>query len=247
MHHALVTGASRGIGLAITSQLTSSNTRVTALSRTVNLSSRDSEALVHPVAVDVGDRSSLSAVLSNSVKELGLLKKVVANAGICKRAALGDRDADDVWDSTMRVNLTGVYNTIKAAYPFLAPGARIVVVSSALGKEGRETYSAYSASKHGLLGLVRSLAIELAPKGYFINSVCPGWVDTDMAEKDLLETSRRSGVSLDAVRKQACSQIPMGRFVQPGEVASLVCWLLSDNCSAITGQSYNIGGGQSMS
>ncbi len=249
MEHALVTGASRGIGRAIALMLAESGAHVQAVSRNAQPKETGENAfgLIHQVTADVGDRQALSQAVDLSVREYGPLHKVVANAGICKRAAIGDEDADEIWDMTLRVNLTGAYNTIRAAYPHLAPGARIVVVSSALGKEGRETYAAYSASKHGLLGMVRSLTLELAPEGFCINAVCPGWVDTDMAAGDIMETSRRSGDSADDIRKQACSQIPLGRFVQPDEVASLVMWLLSDEASAITGQAYNISGGQLVS
>ena len=136
----------------------------------------------------------------------------------------------------LAVNLDGVFHGLRLAAPRLRQGARVVVISSGLGKLGRAGYGAYAASKHGVLGLMRCAALELADRGIRVNAVCPGWVDTDMARADLC----RNGTA----RQEAEALIPMGRFVRPEEVAELVRWLASPASGPVTGQAFNISGGE---
>lgn len=169
---------------------------------------------------------------------------LVANAGVCARARLDDADADDVWANVLGVNLDGAWNTLRAVGPRLGAGGRVVLVSSGLGERGRAGYAAYCASKHGVLGLVRALAPELAPRGVTVNAVCPGWVDTRMAAADLERSARERGTTTEIERAAAVGAIPIGRFVAAEEVADLIAFLASPGAAAITGQAVSISGGE---
>jgi len=191
-----------------------------------------------PVVVDVADAGAVGSVFS----ALDAVDLLVAAAGVCEKARLDDPDANEVWQRTIDTNLGGVYHCVHAASRMMPEGGSIVLVSSGLGKTGRSGYGAYAASKHAVLGLMRCVARELASRGITVNAVCPGWVATDMSTADIASTARRAGVSAAACRARALENIPIGRFVDPDEVASLIDWLAS--ACAITGQAYNICGGE---
>lgn len=241
MRLSLVTGGSRGIGLCTARRLAGRGDRVVA-------TGTDPEALaaiagegIEPLALDVTDREAVS----REVAALGQIHTLVLSAGICEVAGVDEDDPDDeVWRRTMAVNLDGVYYTVRAAVPAMAEGGRIVVVSSGLGKLGRPRYGAYCASKHAVLGLVKCWSKELAPRSITVNAVCPGWVDTRMARGDVVRTAAHLGQSGDRFFEDAVSRIAIGRFVDADEVASLIAYLASDEAAALTGEAYNISGGE---
>jgi NAD(P)-dependent dehydrogenase (short-subunit alcohol dehydrogenase family) len=200
----------------------------------------DNGRRVMPLALDVRDGS----VLGDALLKMGPVDALVANAGVCKQSRIDDPDADDIWKELMSINLDGVWQTFRAVVPLLKTDGRAVVVSSGLGKLGRAGYSAYTASKHGVIGLTKCLAKELAPKRITVNAVCPGWVDTEMAKRDLARTAEEEGATFDQVKKTALEGIPLGRFVEAEEVAKLICWLISEDAAAITGEAYNISCGE---
>jgi NAD(P)-dependent dehydrogenase (short-subunit alcohol dehydrogenase family) len=246
MKTALITGAGDGIGLATAWRLAREGYTVLATGRTPE----PLEALVaglraaghsaRALAVDVTDAAAASARLGG----LGAVDLLVANAGVCHQARLDAPDADQVWREVLSTNLDGAWNTLRAVGPHIPPGGRVILVSSGLGKLGRPGYAAYCASKHGVLGLMRALALELAPRAITVNAVCPGWVDTRMARADLDRTAAREGIPASEARARAEAAIPVGRFVRPEEVADLIAFLASDAAAASTGQACNLSGGE---
>jgi NAD(P)-dependent dehydrogenase (short-subunit alcohol dehydrogenase family) len=239
----VVTGGSHGIGRAVAVQLAARGERVVACGTdraALDTLAAETNGAVRGLALDVTDRDAVYRELG----ALGPLHAVVAAAGVCETAGL-DQDPDDaVWQRVLDVNLNGLYYTLKAAAPQLQSGGRIAIVSSGLGKLGRARYHAYTASKHAALGLMKCLSKELAPRGVTVNAVCPGWVDTRMARRDVELSAVAEGIGTDEAFAKAVSGIAIGRFVTADEVASLIAYLTSDAAAAITGEAYNISGGE---
>lgn len=241
---AVVTGAGSGIGRATVWELYKRGYKILGLGRRLEkLQSMKEDVGGDRIEVRSVDVRSLDSMKALS-KSVGSVDALVINAGICRRAGLGDLRGPEVWREVLDTNLTGAFNTLWVLFSHLQKGGGVVVVSSGLGKLGRPRCSAYAASKHGLLGLTKCAAEELAPRGIRMNAVCPGWVETEMAGNDLEEAARQDGVSPLQVKRKAVSQIPLGRFVTPEEVADLIGFLLSENAAAITGQALNISGGE---
>ena len=242
----LVTGAGSGIGTELVKRLHARGDIVLALGRRVepleqlkSAVEADRERIV-PLACDVRDKDALDAAL----EPYDAIHTVVANAGVCLQARLDDANADEIWRQVMGINVDGVWFTLRAAGPKLVDNGRVIAVSSGLGKLGRDGYSAYAASKHAVLGIVKSLAKELAPRRITVNAVCPGWVKTEMSAGDLLYTAEHAEADAEVLRAEAIEGIPLGRFVEADEVAALIAWLAGDEAAAITGQAYNISGGE---
>jgi 3-oxoacyl-[acyl-carrier protein] reductase len=168
------------------------------------------------------------------------LDALVANAGIGGSNEPGDGDR---FDEILQTNLYGTYWCARAAEPLLADGGRIVVVSSILSRIGVPGYTAYCASKAGLLGLVRAFAAELAPRGIQVNAVCPGWVDTDMTRLGL---SLFEGLTEEEAWEVAKQDVPLRRMSAPAEIAATVAWLLSDDALGVTGQAIDHNNGAFM-
>jgi NAD(P)-dependent dehydrogenase (short-subunit alcohol dehydrogenase family) len=239
----VVTGGSHGIGRAVALQLTQRGERVVACGTdraALESLASETQGAVQPLVLDVSDRDAVYRELGS----LGPLHAVIASAGVCETAGLEQDPEDAVWHRVLDVNLNGLYYTLKAAAPQLQSGGRIAIVSSGLGKLGRARYHAYTASKHAALGLMKCLSKELAPRGITVNAVCPGWVDTRMARRDVELSALADGITTDEAFAQAVSGIAIGRFVTAEEVASLIAYLTSDAASAITGEAYNISGGE---
>jgi NAD(P)-dependent dehydrogenase (short-subunit alcohol dehydrogenase family) len=227
--HVVVTGAGTGIGAAIALRLREEGATVTGIARDVE---RVRENVDRAVACDIRDRAQVEATFGGLD---GPLYALVANAGIGGENHPG---ADDRFEDIVRTNLSGTYWTIRGA---LARGVeRIVVTSSILARIGVPGYTAYCASKAGLLGLVRSFAAELAP-AVSVNAICPGWVATELSWAGLEEMGDR-----DEMYAQAMSYVPMGRMSEPAEIAGTVAWLISEEARMVTGQAIDHNGGAWM-
>ena len=248
----LVTGASRGIGRAIAEAYLEEGAKVALLARTLpeleSLADAWNQGRRRALALecDVTSRESVERALHELATSWGTLDIVVNNAGISGRTPI-DEDAHELWQKILDVNLTGSYLVSRAALELMTSGGgRIINMSSVLGRFGVPGYAAYCASKHGILGFTRALALELAPRAITVNAICPGWVETDMADKGIRETAEALGITPDEFRDQAIAGVPLKRFLDPKEIAKLTLYLSSDEASAITGQTYNICGGQIM-
>ena len=187
---ALVTGASRGIGRAIALRLAAEGAHVAAGVR----SEKDAVGILRDLEVagragiavllDVTDPAAVATAVERAARPDRRLDVVVNNAGLGGVTPLGgDARSDEGWSRILEVNLTGTWRVCRAAYPFLSDGGRIVNLSSVTGRFGVAKSGAYCAAKHGIIGLTRALALELAPRKITVNAVCPGWVDTDMGRK----------------------------------------------------------------
>ena len=238
----VITGAGSGIGRACAQRFAAAGATIYALGRRIEpLKALCAELRTAvPTSVDVGDGPAVRRVFA----ELPTVDVLVLNAGLCATADLGAPEGDAVWRGVLRTNLDGVFHCLDAALPHLPDGGRVVVVSSGLGKLGRAGYGAYCAAKLGVLGLVRAAAQELAPRRITVNAVCPGWVDTPMARADLARAAEARALPLGALRSEAVAGIPLGRFVEAAEVAELIAFLASPAAAMITGEAYNLSGGE---
>jgi NAD(P)-dependent dehydrogenase (short-subunit alcohol dehydrogenase family) len=232
--HAVVTGAGTGIGRAIAQRLAAEGARLTLLARD-DSRLRDVVPGAATRSVDIRDRA---AVLAAFDEPLDIL---VANAGIGGENKPGDGDR---WDDIVSTNLSGTYWCCRAAESLLPEGGRIVVTSSILARIGVSGYTAYCASKAGLLGLVRAFAAELAPRKIQVNAVCPGWVNTDMAWDGL---SDWPGKTADEAWAIAVQEVPLRRMSEPDEIAATVAWLASPSSLGVTGQAIDHNNGAFMS
>ncbi|MBL8861748.1 MAG: SDR family oxidoreductase, partial [Planctomycetes bacterium] len=195
---------------------------------------------------DVRERRAVDRAFDAAREAQGPFFALVANSGI---GGANEPGPADRFDDLVATNLVGTYSTLRAAERHLAPGPEprhLVVNASILARIGVAGYTGYCASKAGLLGLVRALAVELAPQNVQVNAVCPGWVETDMALQGLEGLARAMHVPLEEARRRALALVPLGRMSQPDEIAGVVAWLLSPDARGATGQGIDVNGGGFM-
>lgn len=250
--HAVVTGGGRGIGAAIAAALAAQGARITLMGRTLATLEAEAARLrplseVNCQTVDVGDADSVNAAFSSAAGALGPVAILVNNAGQAASAPFAKTD-NALWQQMLAVNLTGAYLGIRAALPgMLEQGwGRIVNVASTASLKGYAYIAAYCAAKHGVLGLTRALAAELARKPVTVNAVCPGYTETDIVRETLANIQVKTGRSLDEARTELVKHNPQGRLVQPEEVANAVLWLCLPGSESVTGQAISISGGETM-
>ena len=236
----LVTGANRGIGLNIIQRLNNDGYTVIGTSRTDDGANIISQEITSNggkgLKMDVTNQESINSAIKNIQDEYGALYGLVNNAGITNDNLLM-RMTEEQWLSVIETNLTSIYRVTKSIVKDMmkAREGRIVNIGSIVGMMGNAGQSNYSASKSGLLGFTKSLARELSSRNINVNSISPGFIDTDM-------TKALSDDQIDSLSKN----IPLGRIAESSEVASVVSFLLSDDSSYITGENINVNGGLYM-
>jgi len=253
--HALVTGAGSGIGLACARALLDAGARVTLAGRDGARLARARQQLeegghagrVALCVLDVTVEASVQAGFAQAGAHFGRIDILVNNAGQAHAAPFGKTDAA-IWQQMLAVNLTGVFYCCQAAMPAMleAGWGRIVNVASTAGLKGYRYVSAYVAAKHGVIGLTRALALEVAPRGVTVNAVCPGYTETEMVAQAVQNIVRKTGRGEEAARAELAAANPQQRLVRPQEVADAVAWLCLPASSAMNGQSIAVAGGEVM-
>ncbi len=250
--HAIVTGGSRGIGAAIADELARLGADLTLIGRNLatleqtagDIAGRHSVAAT-PLAADVTDEAAITQAFADILARVPQPQILINNAGGATSAPFTRLDREH-WDATLTLNLTSTYQCSRQVVPAMldASYGRIVNVASTAALTGYRYVAAYCAAKHGVIGLTRALALEVARKGITVNAVCPGFTETDMLEKSVQNIVDKTGRSADEARAELAAGNPQGRLIQPEEVATTVGWLCLPSSAAINGQAVAVDGGE---
>jgi NAD(P)-dependent dehydrogenase (short-subunit alcohol dehydrogenase family) len=252
--HAIVTGGGRGIGAAIAAALAARGARLTLMGRDIETVSGHADELrrshaveVRAVTCDVSVRDDVARAFAEATAALGDAYVLVNNAGQSAGRPFMDT-SHELWQLLLDVNLTGAFSCTQQVLPAMQRngGGRIINIASTSGITGYRNTTAYCASKHGLIGLTRALAVEVARQDITVNAVCPAYTATDMAERAVHDIMREMGKSEEEARALLTRRSPLGRLITPHEVADAVAWLCSPGAAAITGQSIIVAGGELM-
>lgn len=246
--HAVVTGGGSGIGAAIARSLVDAGARVTLMGRNVERLGAQQLALaghgrVDIVQVDIADEASVQAAFGLA----GAVDILVNNAGQVETAPLKATSLE-LWQRMLGVNLTGTFLCSREVAAGMAERGygRIINVASTAALTGYAYVAAYCAAKHGVLGLTRAMALELAKKGVTVNAVCPGYTETDIIERSVETLIAKTGRSAAEAKAGFAASNPQGRLIQPQEVASAVLWLAQRDSAAMNGQAIAVSGGETM-
>src|SRR5512132_311072 len=235
---ALITGGGRGIGRAIATRLAAHGARVVVAGRTVAELAEAAQATGGlALRMDAADRASVEAALTELAARAGRIDILVNNAGVAESAPF-DRTTDAMWDWMMAVNVGSAFALCRALMPAMieAGWGRVVNLASNAGLTGYAYSAAYCASKHAMIGMTRAIAMEIARSNVTINSVCPGWVNTRMADDAVQRIAEKTGRGEDQARRTLEGMSPQRRMIEPDEVAHVVAMLCADEARRIHGQ-----------
>jgi len=246
----VVTGASRGIGAVVAGALAEAGAAVVLAARTTAEIEARCEELrarglrAHPATCDVTDPDAVARLAREALQRLGAVSILVNNAGIASSAPLAGLSLQE-WDRLLAGNATSAFLCTRAFLPGMLAGGwgRIVNVASTAGLAGGRYIAGYSASKHALVGLTRSVALEVADSGVTVNAVCPGYVDTPMTERSVSRIMEKTGRSREEATRAMLAASGQRRLIRPGEVASSILHLCSEGAASINGQALVLGGG----
>lgn len=240
MRRVLVTGAGSGIGRAIAEAFAADGDAVLAVGRRMAALEETAAAAPDQIGLrqaDVTDEAAVEALFDRP------FDVVVANAGTGHAAKLADTSLA-VWSETLAVNLTGTFLVFRAALRGMGAGGRLIAIGSTASLTGGPAIAAYAASKHGVLGLVRSVALEVARRGITCNAICPGYVDTPLTDRAVAGFAARTGQTEEAARDGIAATNPAGRLIHPDEVAAAAVYLASPAAAMVNGQALTLSGGQ---
>lgn len=250
--HALITGGAGGIGAEIAEELARNGAYVTLLGRDAQRLHNHARRLSritpsHYVVADITDHLSVKSAFTLAREKFGPVAILINNAGQAESAPFL-RTNLELWQRMLTANLTGTYSCCTEAVPdMMSRGwGRIVNIASTAGIAGYAYVSAYCSAKHGVIGLTRALAIELATFGITVNAVCPGYTDTDILQTAISNIVNKTGKSVAETKEALASQNPQGRFIKPREISNTVAWLCEEISESITGQSISVSGGEVM-
>ncbi len=239
---AFVTGGGSGVGAVIATQLAEAGAMVTICGRRLAPleAVADGRANISAVVADITDEAAISAAIANAAPDI-----VVANAGASESAPFVKTDLA-AFERMMTVNLTGTFLTLREGVKAMQgkTWGRLIAIASTAGLKGYPYVAPYAAAKHGVVGMVKSVALELARKGITANAICPGFLDTEMTERSIANIVEKTGRSPQEARASLEATNPMHRLVPPEDVARAVLWLCRDGSDMITGQSISISGGE---
>lgn len=247
--HAVVTGAGQGIGAAIARALAARGVRLSLLGRRLAPLQALAAELPQAAAIvaDVTDPDALARAFAAARERHGPVSILVNNAGQAESAPFG-KTSRALWQRMLDVNLSGSFHCMQQALPdMLAAGqGRIVNIASTAGQRGYAYVAAYSAAKHGVVGLTRSVALEVAARGITVNAVCPGYTETEILHESIARVVTTTGRSAAEARASFERGNPQQRLVQPQQVADAVLWLCGEGAGAVTGQCISVSGGEVM-
>jgi len=244
--HVLVTGGGTGIGAAIARALAAEGAALSLAGRRAAPLEAMARELPKATAIiaDITSGTECKAMAETARAAHGPIDIVIANAGMAASAPAAKIDAAH-WQQMIGVNLTGAFNTVQAALTDVTrqPGGRIVFIASTAGLKGYPYVAAYVAAKHGVVGLMRALSIELAAKGATVNAVCPGFTDTPLLAGAVDTITAKTGRSVEASRGELAKDNAHGRLITPEEVAATVAWLCAPSSGSVNGQAIAVTGG----